>query len=469
MRAGKDPRTALSHEQSLAVNPLGVFGSNAGNAMFYSAVHRALSIPGAEVVADGYRYERYRVDGREIDYINHEFDRYVLPMANSFKDKFLPHLRRLTHLIERLTIPVHVIGVGAQLPLGKGYERRSAEHKKTVRAFAAAVLERSPSIGVRGAFTAEVLHDLGFSDDQVHVTGCPSMYMYGPARLREKAPVLAADAAVAYSFTPSVKGMADFLDRATAEFPASVVIPQEHHRLALMLWGEDSPTAEDRRLPIHTRHRLYADDRMRFFVDVKTWIDYLRGYDFAVGTRLHGTIAGILAGTPSLLLVHDSRTKELAEYHGLPHRMFRDLPLNWSVRQLYAETDTSGFAAAQERGFASYLDFLARHELANVFEDGKENPMYDVSLAEAGLPGPVHTLMADGEVGRRQVMERLTWLRQGGEADRRRTAYRWAPPPVAPEQLGTADPADAPRRSLPARLPARLRERLTTLLRRVRR
>jgi polysaccharide pyruvyl transferase WcaK-like protein len=39
----------------------------------------------------------------------------------------------------------------------------------------------------------------------------------------------------------------------------------------------------------------------------------------SIGSRFHGNIAAILAGTPALILAHDMRTKELCELFSLPH------------------------------------------------------------------------------------------------------------------------------------------------------
>ena len=82
IRAGKDPRTVLSHEQSLATSSLGVFGSNSGNMLFYSGVFRALSVPGTEIVANSYVHERPSITKDLVARTNDEFDRFILPMAN---------------------------------------------------------------------------------------------------------------------------------------------------------------------------------------------------------------------------------------------------------------------------------------------------------------------------------------------------------------------------------------------------
>ena len=54
------------------------------------------------------------------------------------------------------------------------------------------------------------------------------------------------------------------------------------------------------------------------FLDPWTWMDYLAGFDFAFGTRIHGTITALVSGTPGYLFAHDSRTLELARYFDDP-------------------------------------------------------------------------------------------------------------------------------------------------------
>lgn len=46
-------------------------------------------------------------------------------------------------------------------------------------------------------------------------------------------------------------------------------------------------------------------------------MEFLNDSDLTFGSRLHGNIAAVLAGTPALLVTKDSRTRELAEYHHL--------------------------------------------------------------------------------------------------------------------------------------------------------
>ena len=89
--------------------------------------------------------------------------------------------------------------------------------------------------------------------------------------------------------------------------PAVELIAQKHCSLGI----------QAEHYPIVGKHLLVAikdsEDRVRFPLETWSWLRHLSGFDYAVGTRLHGNVAATLADTPSMLLAHDSRTLELAE------------------------------------------------------------------------------------------------------------------------------------------------------------
>jgi hypothetical protein len=436
VRAGKSPLTPLTVEQSLTAGPQGVFGLNSGNMLFYSSVWRGISVPGVELVPDGYACEWHSTP-RLASVINENFDAYVVPMANAFRSAFMGSLDRLTQVIERLTIPVIVIGVGAQLDLEGNLDSIRPEHRASITRFVRAVLDRSASIGVRGELTERMLRHFGFPADLIEVIGCPSVFEKGPnPGLVRKVDSLTRDSEIAMNYTPRVKNVGRMIEENSARHPRSVVIPQIHGTLGLMVWGEPQNRKYDPRLPEYVDHPLYLEDRMRFFVDASTWIDYLKTKDFCFGTRIHGNVAGVSAGIPTVVLAHDSRTRELAQYHGIPHQMRRTLSRSVDAAKLYEEADLDTFAARQPETFERYRAFLARNALPSVYEPGNENPAYDEALAAAPLAPPVHTLMASGVQGRRQLIDRLVWLRQGqgGDASRQHHAYvRPFPPAIGPK------------------------------------
>lgn len=421
LRSSKDPWTPVPPEVALSQD---THRANVGNLLFGQSVHRTLSVPGTEIVSNNYLSSRPGVDDQYVQQINDGFDRFVVPLANAFRPSFQSSLRRLTRVISKLDMPVTVVGVGSQhrLEITEAGDDPIAED---VKEFMAAVLDRSASVGVRGERTAAYLKDLGFGEEHVDVIGCPSVFMKGPSpTVSKKVPGLNADSRIALTLTSKVTEMAPIVARHAEKYRNLIYIPQTNQDLTTMVWGANPRNIADLRMPVHTEHRLYTEDRMRFPMDPRTWIEYLEDFEFTFGTRMHGSISSILAGVPALLLAHDSRTLELAEYFGIPHRKISDVDPEVDAAELYDSTDYTKFHAGLPEKFARYTAFLEKNDLPHIYQAGNENTAFDDTLAEAELPPMVHTLMATGEEGRREVLSRLRWLRQGKSVDATRTKYQ---------------------------------------------
>jgi polysaccharide pyruvyl transferase WcaK-like protein len=48
-------------------------------------------------------------------------------------------------------------------------------------------------------------------------------------------------------------------------------------------------------------------------------MDYLRSLSLSVGTRFHGNMLAMQAGTPAVVFPHDTRTLEMCETMGIPY------------------------------------------------------------------------------------------------------------------------------------------------------
>ncbi|UIP58055.1 hypothetical protein DSM26151_09250 [Agromyces marinus] len=360
VRSGKAPHHVVSHEGSLARNGWGVFGANVGNLLFTNSVFRAVNVRGASTVSDSLLTElpgNGEADAH-IERINGEFDRYVIPLANAFRPEFEGSLRRLTRAVERMTIPTVVAGVGVQnIERVDGRFTAGESVDQAARAFVRAVLEKSASIGVRGRRTANYLEALGFPTDVVDIIGCPSLNMeLAPEQIASPADVTP-ESPLAINITPSASRMGEIVETNVARYRDLVYIPQEAHELALMMWGE--PIAyRDARLPLYPSHPLYREGQVRFFVDPEPWTAFLRERQFAFGTRIHGTIAALAAGTPAMLLSHDARTLELAEYHCIPFQLVGEAA-SVDAADLAATVDFTGFNAFRAEASSRFASFLA--------------------------------------------------------------------------------------------------------------
>ena len=379
LRAWKDPFLVASPTTTLRSN---LIGNNSGNLIFSSAAHKLLWTSGTEVVSSGPL--RPEMAGA----INDQFDVFVVPLANAFRRSFVQDLEALTELIRKLRIPVVVLGVGAQSTVGYDLARLGPL-QDAVRGFVSAVLDRSPSIGVRGDFTGEFVRSLGFAD--VDVIGCPSLFMYGDAlRVHKRVPAIGPDSAVSINVSPYVKKMGDVVQRHVEGYRRLRYVAQDRETLSTLLRG-DPPDARGASslLPIHTTHPLFRQNKIRFFVDPRPWLDYLRGFDVCFGTRIHGNIAGLLAGTPSYVLAHDSRTLELARYFEIPHRSMAKVGPDTDVRELYAEADYTAFNEGHAARFATFTGFLAKHGLHHVFEHGEDPERFEQMVRRTPYPAAV--------------------------------------------------------------------------------
>jgi hypothetical protein len=407
IRSGKDPFTPVVAESTLTQD---VFNSNSGNYLFQHSVWKALAIDGVELVSNGTLSERVPPESRDAARLNENFDHFVIPLANAFRPDFAPRLDRLSELLEGVTIPVTVTGIGAQAPHGQGVESL-APIADTVKKFVGLVLDRSASIGVRGEFTRSYLLSLGFPDESVDVIGCPSLFLHGrDFRVDKKVDAITADSRLALNLTPEVHGIGAFATAQAERHPNLTYIGQDANDLRLLLWGTPFPHVSDPLVPVHLEHPLYQQDRMRLFLDTWPWYDFMATQDFAYGTRFHGNVAALLGRTPALLLAHDSRTLELAEYHRMPYVVMPEFSAELKVEDLYESTDMSEFNAALPETFDRYTAFLDRNGLEHIWKPGNGTGDFDERLAAARFPRPVQPLIAsDGH----EVASRLKWLRDG--------------------------------------------------------
>ncbi len=387
VRAHKSPFKVVSPKKALAENS---FGSNVGNLVFGQAAIRLLSTAGTTVKTSG-------LIGRTPQLINAEYDHVVIPLANAFRVNYAKSLDGLSELIEKLRVPVTVMGVGAQASIEGEHSRRGEALGPTVQRFVRAVLERSPSIGVRGEFTRDYLIGLGFADDQVDVIGCPSMFMEGPELIEtRKVDELTYLSPIALNISPYLHEMGPVSQDLAARYPNIVYFPQDLRTLNLMIKGsypsEGVRATVESGVPIYLDHPLVRSDRIRFCLDPTTWFAKLAEFDFSVGTRIHGNIAATLAGTPAMVLAHDSRTLELASYHKIPHRLLPSLDRVDPV-ELYAEGDWDPMHREHPVLWDRFAGFLARHRLKHVFAPGEDPQPFNDRLAATAFPPPVGTLM----------------------------------------------------------------------------
>jgi Polysaccharide pyruvyl transferase len=380
LRSGKSPYVAVTVEEALHRD---VFATNSGNLIFSDAAHKILETPDTEVVSNGIQ-SNIGAAAR----INEEYDAFVVPLANAFRPSFEANLKRLTQLISRLRIPVVVLGVGAQT--GVDYDpARLKRMEPAVREFCAAVLDHSASIGVRGEFTERYLKDMGFRD--VEVIGCPSLFMYGDRLPVEKGPAeLTTASRIAVNGSHNAvrkQGMGRIIRHAHARYPNLRFIGQNLSDARQLHWRDLSdPNSDLTSIPTHPDHPMYQEDKVRVYIDPVTWIDELRDFDFSFGSRIHGNIAALLAGTPATVLCSDSRTLELCRYFGIPHQLLGKAPGDVDPARLYEAADFGALVGGHRERFDRFTAFLDKNGLRNTFTHGDGGAAFDERMRSLAFP-----------------------------------------------------------------------------------
>ncbi|KUO22335.1 polysaccharide pyruvyl transferase family protein [Streptomyces dysideae] len=383
LRSGKSPYDVVPVEEALHRD---VIATNSGNLIFSDAAHKILETPDTKVVSNG-----IRTNLGAAERINEKYDAFVVPLANAFRPSFEPQLKRLTRLIKQLRIPVVVLGVGAQA--GLDYDpARLKPMEPAVRDFVSAVLDRSASIGVRGEFTEKYLRDLGYQD--VELIGCPSMFLYGKELpVAKRAPALTAESRIAVNGSHNAvqkQGLAQVIDRAHARYPYLRYIGQNLSDARQLHWRDLSdPNGLVTEMPTHPGHPMYREDKVRVYVDPVTWIDDLREFDFSFGSRIHGNIAALLAGTPATVLCGDSRTLELCRYFDIPHRRIDKLPEDLDPASLYEEADFGALTGGHQERFERFTAFLDRNGLENTFTHGDSGAAFDQRMRSLAFPAGI--------------------------------------------------------------------------------
>jgi len=256
-----------------------------------------------------------------------------------------------------------------------------------------AVLRNSPNIGVRGERTATYLRKLGFADDELVVVGCPSMYTYGPDLPAPRLPeAITTESRLSLNLSPYVAGIGELTLAQAAKYPNLKYTAQDLPTLGLLLTGRYETHLPVRPgFPASLDHPLVSSGRTVMPVNVPSWLEHLAGFDFSYGTRIHGNIAAILAGTPAYVLAHDARTAELADFHAIPHRTIGKDTASIDAADLFAHADYTAMLDRHQDTWAGFAGFLETHQLRSIYSPDTTPGNFDERISLVSYP-PVATL-----------------------------------------------------------------------------
>lgn len=382
---------------------------NIGNLVFAHSVYKVLSALGTTIDIDRYRLSLDDRYASEAEAINERYDAFVLPMCNAFRPEYRTTLARITRTLRTLRIPCIVTGVGAQLEIG-GDGSELGHMADEVRAFTAAVLDRSASIGVRGETTRDYLVGLGFPADRIDVIGCPSMFYHGAGLRIDKGDL----GTVALNLSDvDDRRLDDFTRWFDCHRDGVTYVPQVRRLMPGAARGSFAPPqkldAQDRLVP-----RLLDENRIAFLCDLMPWMDFLHDQSFAIGTRIHGNIVALLAGTPAHVIAHDSRTLELARYFDIPHTPVSEVA-GFDLRHTFERSDYDALHRGHPARLATYAAFLARNGLRHILYEPEQLALHDArvrdSLRTERWPSPPpawRTAMRQGAGAGRRLIQKVS-------------------------------------------------------------
>ncbi len=339
----------------------------------FAVMNTIMTDRGTDFRMTGYYRRKTGFPDPEIEEINDSCDAFVGPLADMFCDHWLWYVRNLADLVEKLRIPCVVPCVGAR-SLPDGVRPADIPWAEDVRRFVGAVLDKSAVLGVRGETTARFLEGLGFVRDRhFEVLGCPTLYMFGE-RLPDLSPPVGPEAFGTCAFTLNIRGPEEdwrFIDFCARLFRSSVFVSQDFREFFYFMLTKRTSWPECFRKNPHYRDRLaeYArQNQMRFFLNHRPWTSFLSSVDFCVGHRIHGALLALLSGTPAAVVPFESRTRELAEFHGVP--LLRPIPgeSQESLRERISALDFSGVERRQKENFPRYVEFFRKNGIPTIFD-----------------------------------------------------------------------------------------------------
>ncbi|HSK51493.1 MAG TPA: polysaccharide pyruvyl transferase family protein [Clostridia bacterium] len=341
---------------------------NIGDAFVHDSSLKILDYDAIDVM------EITSVDQNAIDRYNAEYAYCFLRGSNYINSSM--RWQQTGSIIEKLKIPVIAFGVGAQAP-AHGPLELSAETRRILHAIA----DRCETLGVRGAYTADVLWGIGVRN--VRVIGCPTLFRRRDPDLRIELPPLETVRRVAFTLRREVSATyARDIQRYLAVQRETALGLDRRFELSISAQGEVEEkkvvlgTAEQREAAIAALAQagwLGGEDdpltrlyRTRlFYSDVVADYDaYVRRHDLVLGYRLHGNLIALANGVPSIYFTYDSRTAEFAETFRIPaFDVFGGGP--FELEALWDRALFERFNQAYCRGYREMRTFLDENRVAH--------------------------------------------------------------------------------------------------------
>ena len=295
------------------------------------------------------------------EHINTNYDAIIYSAANLLSEEYQNEIKNITSIFKNSKIPIYVIAVGAQANKYSDIDRLVNSIGADVSAFVETIYASGGEIACRGYFTKELIDKV--TRNTAVVTGCPSVFQNGRQLIIKKRNE---------KLHPAFNGALIKEKELYYEYPDSIFFDQDQwiqENYDLSLYSKS--TSSFLRMLIEKHGVFYTDlflqDRIKVFFDIPHWRNYLidEGINFSCGTRIHGNIISILSGIPAVVLVCDTRTRELAEFFEIPMIEYanKNQSKRIDINNLYERIDFDHFNKSFQAKFDLFERFLVNCNL----------------------------------------------------------------------------------------------------------
>lgn len=330
---------------------------NWGNRLWFQGIYSALDT--------GENTYDFLPDCVDCEKINNEYDFIILSMANVFNPEYVAGMRKYAEIFSNIRIPVYVIACGVQADSYDSLNEVISSIGEDSTRFIRAIYNTGGEFALRGYFTKEFFNRLGFHS--AVVTGCPSIYQFGPAFTMEASKVDVS------CLNPVFNGRGKAFANLMEAYPSSVFMDQDE--FFDPLFNPEYLSNPDLKFKLNfisqygvESAKLLAEGRIRMFADMNDWWNYLQNqpFNYSFGSRIHGTIMAILSGIPATIVAHDSRTREMAEFFDIPMLSASPADITKGLfLDAYEKMDYSSFNTNFAQRFNVYEQFLVTHGIVS--------------------------------------------------------------------------------------------------------
>ena len=186
--------------------------------------------------------------------------------------------------------------------------------------------------------------------------------------------------------------LARLLEGGMRAFPNYSIVVQRREEMAMLRYHTPLKYTYDKanacvpNYPHDYTHPALREGRMLGFASARAWMDYMGTVDFNMGSRIHGNIAAVLGGAPTLCVALDTRMEELCRYHRIPFIPAKDIDPDRDPRSFIEGVDFDSVHQGHTERFRHFVDFLNANGLRHVYSDSLAPGQTPFDRAEAALP-----------------------------------------------------------------------------------